>query len=189
MIDLSPHPKATPEYGKTMFRKISVGPVRNSRPAMYAFGVVAAAGMLLIGATALADEPGASKTDPRLAGIWVIESGTNNGQPIPKEELEGARTVVRENAIVSYDRDENVKYRCVYYFDQSKDPNTIDMVSTMQRDKDMKAPGIYKVDEDSWTLCYNYGGSERPEKFESKTGSKVMLLKLKRLEDDSKTQK
>lgn len=138
---------------------------------------------MMVGGGVVADEPGASKTDPRLAGIWVIESGVNNGQPISDQELEGARTIVRENAIVSYDRDAKIKYRCLYYFDESKTPNTIDMVSTMQRDNDAKAPGIYKVENSSWTLCYNYGGTERPEKFESKEGSKLMLLKLKRLKD------
>jgi uncharacterized protein (TIGR03067 family) len=138
--------------------------------------------------TVTADDPAASRTDPRLAGIWVIESGVNNGVKIPKEELDGARTIVRENAITSFDRDEKVTYRCVYKFNLDHDPNSIDMISTMPTSQDAEAPGIYRVDKDSWTLCYSYAGGERPTAFESKPGSKTMLLKMKRLDKKAETQ-
>ena len=42
--------------------------------------------------------------------------------------------------------------------------------------------GIYKIDKDSLTLCYTEGKGERPAKFESPAGSRIMLMTFKRVE-------
>ena len=44
-----------------------------------------------------------------------------------------------------------------------------------------KAYGIYALDKDQLKLCYGEPGAERPKAFESKAGSKVFLIVLKRV--------
>jgi uncharacterized protein (TIGR03067 family) len=42
------------------------------------------------------------------------------------------------------------------------------------------APGIYKIENDVLTMCFNVGGQARPTKFESAAGSRNVLMVLKR---------
>ena len=59
-------------------------------------------------------------------------------------------------------------------------PKAADWKITSEGDlKDKTALGIYDVDKDTWKHCFGF--DKRPEKFESKEGSKVTNAVLKRV--------
>ncbi|WP_164100523.1 TIGR03067 domain-containing protein [Candidatus Laterigemmans baculatus] len=126
------------------------------------------------------EEPGAPATDPQLAGIWLMESGVNQGQPIPKEQIRGSRMIVRADSISVVDKDEAELYRCTYDYNPSAKPTAITMTSTMPDREESKVLGIYKVSEKELTLCYALPGGERPTAFKSTKEGKTMLFKFKR---------
>ena len=72
------------------------------------------------------------------------------------------------------ERDEHGTYK----LDAKKKPAEIDITPPKE---DGTHLGIFKIDGDTLTICMSdKGASERPTKFESPEGSKVMLLTLKR---------
>jgi len=64
-----------------------------------------------------------------------------------------------------------------YTTDTSKDPAEVDYKST-KIGKGNK--GIFKADKESMTFCFAEGGGERPTKFESPAGSRILILTLAR---------
>jgi len=119
--------------------------------------------------------------EKRLAGVWEIEEGVNQGEELSEEELEGTTMVVRGDTIITYDKDENEKYRAIFTIDASKRPIHIDMVTYMKGRPPTKSAGILKFEEpDEFVLCYALPGVDRPAKFESPSNSKIMLFECER---------
>jgi uncharacterized protein (TIGR03067 family) len=64
--------------------------------------------------------------------------------------------------------------------DPSMKPKAADWTITTEGDlKGKTALGIYDVDKDTWKHCFGF--DKRPEKFESKEGSKLTNAVLKRV--------
>ena len=67
-----------------------------------------------------------------------------------------------------------------WLLDPSKTPKAADWTITTEGElKGKTALGIYDVDKDTWKHCFGF--DKRPEKFESKEGSKVTNAVLKRV--------
>jgi uncharacterized protein (TIGR03067 family) len=69
-----------------------------------------------------------------------------------------------------------------YKLDPSAKPKAIDIVHSIQGGGEETVRAIYKLDGDKLTICgkFHGGGGERPTEFESKEGSGIMLMILKR---------
>lgn len=131
----------------------------------------------------VANKPVASPSDLQLVGEWMMESGVNQGQPIPAEQVEGSRMIVRQGAMAVLDKDQGEIYRCVYDAEPAMVPSMITMTSTMPDRSESQVLGIYKIERDELTLCYALPGGKRPSQFKSTPGGKTMLFKFKRAPD------
>jgi len=64
--------------------------------------------------------------------------------------------------------------------DPFQSPKSMDIKATNGPNKGHDIKAIYKIDGDSLTVCYAFGGGDRPAKFESQEGTKVFLAVYKR---------
>jgi uncharacterized protein (TIGR03067 family) len=134
---------------------------------------------LLLGA------PG-SKAPPKqpvdLAGEWVRESLTYDGEPRP---VKGASLTYK------FDPDgrwlirwpgEEWRRHSTYTLDRTADPVGIDFDFDPDRPDGQKMKGIVKFEWDSLTICLsNAEPSVRPTAFEAKRGSATLLHVFKRV--------
>jgi uncharacterized protein (TIGR03067 family) len=110
-----------------------------------------------------------------LKGKWEIVSASFNGNVSPM--LKGRILKFGDGEFTTYDGDEKGR-TIAFTLDPKADPKQIDL----NRDGgETKALGIYAMDKDELKICYAEPGAERPKDFESKAGSKVFLLVLKRM--------
>ncbi|WP_372899353.1 TIGR03067 domain-containing protein [Stieleria sp.] len=128
----------------------------------------------------------------KLQGRWEVVSGVNQGRELSELEVEGTYVTISINRIVTYDRDDQQRFRAVFRIDSSTKPAKITMTSVPQlaRPSEIDPPpkpdtavaeGIIRFDNDHrWTLCYALNGADRPKDFQSPKGSKNMLLTLER---------
>lgn len=142
-------------------------------------------GIALINTPTLADHHG-SDLVKKLAGVWEIEDGRNQGESLTEEDLEG-KVIIKGNEIVSYDKDEKELYRATFTVNPDADPIEITMTASM-RGKTLESLGILKLEEkdDEMWLCYGLPDSPRPTEFKSPGDSRNMLFELQRKKDETK---
>ena len=138
---------------------------------------------LVVAATAVAfaaDDEQAKKDLKALAGTWEYVSQVSDGKEVEKEKLEGIKLTVTAEGKWQLKKDDTVILEGTGKLDPSKKPKAADWTITTEGDlKDKVALGIYDVDKDTWKHCFSF--DKRPEKFESKEGSKVTAAVLKRV--------
>jgi uncharacterized protein (TIGR03067 family) len=118
------------------------------------------------------------KDGPAIVGEWSGEKAVRGGQEVavPDGGITVTFTADGKVKIVTggKERDEHGTYT----IDAKKSPAEIDLTPPKEEGKHL---GIFKIDGDTLTVCLgDKGGTERPTKFESPDGSKIMLLTLKR---------
>ncbi|TWU06327.1 TIGR03067 domain-containing protein [Stieleria varia] len=166
----------------------------------YLLVIPALAALLVVSPVATAQEAKQeAKRDSissKLQGRWEIVGGVNQGRDLSAAELDGTYVTVARNTIITFDRQDKQRYRAVFRLDESMSPIHITMTSVPEHppSNELKsvdqvdnaiALGILKFDgQRKWTLCYALPGTDRPEKFESPKGSKVMLFMLEKKQGD-----
>jgi uncharacterized protein (TIGR03067 family) len=116
------------------------------------------------------DEPAAT-----IRGKWEVTSATFNGTRFTGPN--GRTLAIGEDEVTMYDGELPIR-ASAYTTDATTDPKQIDLDAG---DESKKALGIYALGKDELKICYGEPGAERPAKFESKPGSRVFLLVLKRV--------
>jgi uncharacterized protein (TIGR03067 family) len=118
---------------------------------------------------------------PSLVGEWECVEFIGGGRTATANEV--AQIGIRMEFTA------DGKFRCregkrdypegTYKRDPGKDPAEVDYTAggIMKGNK-----GIYKVEKDTLTICVAEGGADRPTKFESPAGTRVMLVTFKRVE-------
>lgn len=137
----------------------------------------------LVAGPTLADEhqeQDSAQLTQKLAGVWNIAGGKNQGENLTGEELAG-RVIIAKDEIVTYDKEKKELYRAKFTLDASTQPVQIMMTSTMNG-RTAKALGILKMNSegDQLWLCYGLPGSPRPKEFASPGDSQNMLFELQR---------
>jgi uncharacterized protein (TIGR03067 family) len=117
----------------------------------------------------------------RMIGVWEIRDGVNMGRELTAQELDGVTVVIDRDTIITYDKDQKEIYRAVFELNLLEKPVEIDMTTATKGMPATESLGILKfTGENKWRLAYAMPKTERPEKFESPKGSKIMLFDLAR---------
>jgi uncharacterized protein (TIGR03067 family) len=124
----------------------------------------------------------AAKKDLKaLEGVWkAVKAVTDGNEETPKMgdqdvvlEFKGRKLLVNEKEIME-----------IAAIDPATDPKCIDLKALADMGgirKDTVYEAIYKLEKDTLTLALHVeGGSNRPSKFESAAGSKVVVVTLER---------
>jgi uncharacterized protein (TIGR03067 family) len=132
---------------------------------------------LFVGLVLAVGAPGPkdSKADPpKVEGDWVQESYVLGGTDSDREK--GRVFRFTDGKLVMVGRSEDIGYK----LDPKPNPPHIDLIPIGKENGD-PILGIYKLDGDTLMICFPKGGrAERPTKFESPAGTRIVLLTLKR---------
>jgi RNA polymerase sigma-70 factor (ECF subfamily) len=129
-----------------------------------------------------AADTGPAKDDREaIQGTWRVVSAQDNGRPVLKtapggKQTDGLKLVITSDAITCQAGDV-IHGKGSYRLDPSKMPKWIDLTEKDGRPE----PGIYSLEGNDLTVCYNEAGTERPNRFASEAGTpNDVLLVLRR---------
>ena len=144
------------------------------KTALLALVAVAAA------AVASAEDDQAKEDLKPLVGTWEYVSQVEDGKETDKEMLKGVTVTITAEGKWEVKHEGKTFLEGTAKLDPSKKPKAADWTITTEGGlKDKAALGIYQVDRDTWKHCFSF--EKRPEKFESKEGSKITNAVLKRV--------
>jgi uncharacterized protein (TIGR03067 family) len=122
-----------------------------------------------------------NKEVERFQGTWRWESVDNDGIKVPVEDFRDWR-IVKEGSKYTLTQG-NFVVKGTFEVDASKNPKTIDITRTEGPKKGTNSKGIYELDGDTYKICMDPEGKNRPTLFESKKGSGYGLQVLKRVKE------
>ena len=131
---------------------------------------------VVIGAPAK-DAP--KKEPPSIVGEWVGETGVRGGKadnPPPGASI----TFNNDGKVLMKEGGQDKAEEGSYKVDPKKDPAEIDI--TPPDGKGQTIVGIYKIEGDTLTICFNESEKpeDRPKEFVSPPGSETMVVTCKR---------
>jgi uncharacterized protein (TIGR03067 family) len=118
----------------------------------------------------------AEKDLKKLVGTWEEVSHVADGKKMTADELKGMTVVIDASGKWEALKDGTSFLKGTLKLDPAKKPKAADYTI---EGSDMVAKGIYEVDGDTWKHCFAV--KERPTAFESKEGSEVHYVVLKRV--------
>jgi uncharacterized protein (TIGR03067 family) len=149
---------------------------------MLSFGLLALP--LAVAAPLPKDPP--KKEPPSLVGEWVLESRTTGGVVGPPFTLSGGLryTFPADGECVVSPGPGVPPGRYSFAADPKADPPALALRRPGPR-AEMAVDGIYKVEGDTMTLCWDHApGGARPKAFESPAGTQVRLYVFKRVKKE-----
>jgi uncharacterized protein (TIGR03067 family) len=115
----------------------------------------------------------------KFQGTWLRESAVFDGREQDKEGIDEFQCIFRNDKYTFRAGDLALAHG-VYRLDHGRRSPTIDLTPTDKTRGRGTSKGIYEFDGVFLTICYSDPGVERPERLESKAGSKQTLLVLKK---------
>jgi len=134
---------------------------------------------------------GENEGKDELQGSWDLQKIVLEGNPFP--EVKGVRFIFAADRLTIVPPDENAekfpKQTLSFTLHPEENPKSIDTTNLDGPDKGMTLAGIYKIEDDTLTVCIaTEGGAARPKDFESKEGSKLAVYTLQRAKPQSEQQ-
>jgi uncharacterized protein (TIGR03067 family) len=122
------------------------------------------------------EPPTSSARDQKaMQGDWKVVTMERDGKPEPAAEAEKYAVAIKDDKIIVKEagRDEEASFA----LDARKNPRHI----TIKPRGDKQVLGIYKLDKDTLTICFNKdGAADRPKEFSTKGKMGYSLIVLKR---------
>ncbi len=123
-------------------------------------------------------EDAARKEYARFEGAWKIVSLEIEGKKLPEMFFKGSRLVLKGPEFTY--QEGGMTSKGTYRVDVSKKPKQIDITFSDGPEKDKTLLGIYELDGDTYRLCINPTGKDRPTEFAGKPGTGHVLEVLQR---------
>lgn len=114
----------------------------------------------------------------KLQGTWNIIALEVDGKKMPAGAVTGSKIVVKGDTFSTIAMGAN--YEGTLEVDAAKSPRTLNMRFTEGPENGNTNLAIYELDGDTWTICINMTGKNRPTKFATAPGSGEALETLKR---------
>jgi uncharacterized protein (TIGR03067 family) len=115
----------------------------------------------------------------KLQGTWRVASLETDGSTRPSDELTDAAITVRGNRFTSVGMGD--AYNGTIELFPRKKPKAFDLVFTSGPPEGARNCGIYRLDDETWTICLaTRGNGRRPSSFKTKPDSGLSLETLVR---------
>lgn len=144
-------------------------------------------GLLLVGfmiTVATADDPKRDvikKDQQQIQGTWRIIELVVNGNPAKEQDARKLTVINGSDGTWSLRSDSKEISKGISKVNPSEKPKTIDFTPTVGDTKDKLHLAIYKLSNNSRSLCFAPPGKDRPTKFRSEPGSGHILVKFERV--------
>jgi uncharacterized protein (TIGR03067 family) len=137
---------------------------------------LAAALILLIACAVSAEE---KKPTDALQGEWKVVSLTVTTMDVPKDETDKMKAAVKDDTLtLTFKTDKSLDI--TMKLDPKAKPAKIDLTWS-EGGKEVSVPGIYKIEKDTLTICYEHNVvGKRPKEFKSEDGGRTVLIVLER---------
>lgn len=131
--------------------------------------VLVAAGLLL----AAEAKEDAKKEQERFQGTWTIVSLENQGMKVADDAIKDWKLTIKDDQWIVSQGDRELK--ATFKLDPTKDPKQIDL-AIKNGDQEVLAKGIYKLENDTLTMCRTAGQKERPKEFKTSEEAGVLVV-------------
>ena len=138
-------------------------------------GVGLCARLALAERPAAAGKDEAAKDEEKILGTWAVVSGEEGGQKAPEERIKEGKLIFAADGKLTAKLGER-EQEFTYQLDPAKKPKEFSVMD----DKGRTMLGIYKLDGDTLTVCYDRTG-HRPAEFDSPEGTRIVLEVFKRV--------
>jgi uncharacterized protein (TIGR03067 family) len=126
------------------------------------------------------DKADLEKEVRKFQGTWTFESSEAGGKELPAGELKGLVLIFEGDKHTVKKGDEVIQVG-TQKLDPSKSPKAIDVTMTEGVNKGKIMLGIYAIDGDTLTVCFDSQGKKRPTEFKGAPGSETFVNVHKRL--------
>lgn len=116
----------------------------------------------------------------KLQGDWVVTAWTQGGRPLDQERLDTAKWSVKGDKY-TFEMGGNTEEGTIK-LDPGKKPAAIDLAITAGSDEGKGQVGVYQVDGDTVTFCFNRpGDTARPAGVSVEAENSYILMTVKRV--------
>jgi uncharacterized protein (TIGR03067 family) len=138
-------------------------------------------GFLAVGLRAAAPPDGhAVKNElKRHQGTWFATSSIYDGEKAPPDVVRSIKRMATDDHVV-WKREDKQFAGTKIELNPSREPKTIDAIPDGGPNRGERVQGIYKLEDDTLTICMSAPGQPRPKEFKAEKGSRCTLRTFRR---------